>query len=356
MKLSIIVPVGRPETARRTLESILRQGPCPGLAQIILVGAGMDALREQYRDPRIQYVALPGRLNPSATRIAGVAQATGDWYLFVDDDIELDGFFLERLTSVIADGNRAGAIGARLPGGDRSYLSRVTDLANFWSQQSRRSGPRDWLYSAVLAVPRRAYDEVGGFAPELAIGEDVDLTRRIRQAGYQVLYRADLVGVHHHRRTTLGRALSYSWHNGGLALSQFKDDPQVRAWSVLMVLRTLALCLLGTCRLNGREGYGFYWYLPGIIAFYLIFALSLESHYQRCLFEYLRDQFDRDSGRPPAGGRNAFVGKYVAGRCRRQLGRASLFLLLALLRENILFILVLVVLFALLVPGLCASV
>jgi GT2 family glycosyltransferase len=355
MKLSIIVPVGRPETARQTLESILRQGPCPGLEQIILVGAGMDALREQFRDPRIQCVELQGRLNPSATRIAGVAHATGDWYLFVDDDIELDGLFLERLTSVIAGENHAGAIGARLPGRERSYFSRVTDLANFWSQQSLRSGPRDWLYSAVLAVPRRVYDEVGGFNPELAIGEDVDLTRRISQAGYRVLYRADLVGVHNHRRTTLSRALAYSWHNGGLALFQFKGDPQVRAWSVKMVLRTLALSLLGTCRLNGRDGYGFYWYLPGIISFYFVFALSLECHYQRCLFEFLRDKSEPDSGSQPAS-RNIFVGKYAASRVRGRMGRALLFLIMAVLRENILLILMMGALFAVLVAGPCASV
>jgi GT2 family glycosyltransferase len=336
------------------VESILRQGSCPGLEQIILVGAGMNALREQFRDQRIQYVELPGRLNPSATRIAGVAQATGDWYLFVDDDIELEGIFLERLASVIAGADRAGAIGARLPGADRSYFSRVTDLANFWSQQSRRSGPREWLYSAVLAISRRAYDDAGGFAPELAIGEDVDLTRRIRQAGYQVLYRADLVGVHHHRRTTLTRALSYSWHNGGLALFQFKGDPQVRAWSVMMVLRTLALCLLGTYRLNGREGYAFYWYLPGIIAFYLVFALSLENHYQRCLFDFLLEQAKSAPALRPAA-RNPFVGKYVASRVRGRGGEALFFQVMALLRENILLILVLVILFAVLGSGLCAS-
>lgn len=348
MKLSIIVPVGRPETARRTVESILHQRSCPGLAEILLVGAGMDALRAQYQDPRLRLVELPGRLNPSATRIAGVEQATGDWYLFVDDDIELDALFLERLAAHIAGEERVGAIGARLPGREQSYFSRVTDLANFWSQQSLRSGPREWLYSAVLAVPRRVYDEVGGFAPELAIGEDVDLTRRIKQAGYRVLYQADLVGVHNHRRTTLSLSLTYSWHNGGLVRSQFKGDPQVRAWNGMIVLRTLALSLIGTWRLNGREGYAFYWYLPGILVFYLFFALSLEWTYQRCLFGYLRDYGETSPGLRPAT-RNVFLGKYVASRVRGLQGQALFFLALAVLRENILPVLMVGVLIALLV-------
>jgi len=354
MKLSIIVPVGRPETARRTVESILRQGPCPALVQIILVGAGLAALREQYRDPRIQYVELPGRLNPSATRIAGVEHATGDWYLFVDDDIELEGSFLERLTSVIAGEDHAGAIGARLPGRERSYFSRVTDLANFWSQQSLHSGPRDWLYSAVLAVSRRVYAEVGGFAPELAIGEDVDLTRRIRQAGYRVCYQSDLVGYHHHRRTTLARALAYGWQNGGLAKFQFKGDPQVRAWSAMMVLRTLALSLVATVRENGRDGHDFYWYLPGIIVFYCVFALSLEWNYQRCLIGFLRAKGKTSSGGQPAA-RNVFVRKHVDSSDRGRRGEALFFLVMAILRENILLILMVGLLFAVLVSGPCAS-
>lgn len=348
MKISIIVPVGRPATARRTVESILHQRSCPGLEEIILVGAGMDALRAQYQDPRLRLVELPGRLNPSATRIAGVEQATGDWYLFVDDDVELDALFLELLAAHIASGERVGAIGARLPGREKSYFSRVTDLANFWSQQSLRSGPRDWLYSAVLAVPRRVYDEVGGFAPELAIGEDVDLTRRIKQAGHRVLYQADLVGVHNHRRTTLSLSLAYAWHNGGLALSQFMGDPQVRAWNGMIVLRTLALSLVGTWRRNGREGYVFYWYLPGIMLFYFVFALSLEWNYQRCLFAFLQDRSETDPGRQPAAG-NILFRKYVASKVRGLQGQALFFLALAVLRENILPVLTVGVLIALLV-------
>ena len=355
MKLSIIVPVGRPETASKTVASILGQSSGEGVAEIILVGAGIDALRVQHQDRRIRYVELPERRNPSATRIAGIAQATGDWYLFVDDDIELDVVFLARLSAVIASEDHVGAIGARLPGREKSYFSRVTDLANFWSQQASHSGPREWLYSAVLAVPRRVYEEVGGFAPELAIGEDVDLTRRINQAGHRVLYRADLVGYHNHRRTTLSRVLSYSWHNGGLAVCQFKNNPQIRAWNAMAVIRTLAVSLIDTVRENGRDGIAMYLYLPGIIGFYGVFALSLELHYQRRLFEFLRDHGEADAGGKLTS-RNVYVAKYVASTGQGQRRRAIFFLAMAVLRENLPLLLVLGVLVTVLVFGACASV
>ena len=128
---------------------------------------------------------MPKRCNPAETRISGVKAAEGEWYLFVDDDIELDRLFLEKLSTIIAEGMNIGAVGARLPGREKTYFSRVTDLTNFWSQQSGQSGERDWLYSAVLAVPAQVYHGVGGFDPELAIGEDVDLTRKIKELGLQ---------------------------------------------------------------------------------------------------------------------------------------------------------------------------
>jgi glycosyltransferase involved in cell wall biosynthesis len=354
MKLSVIVPVGRPETAERTLASILRQGGGTEMTELILVGVDTGTLAARFPDPRIRQVRLAQRRNPAATRIAGVGEARGDWFLFVDDDIELDEHFLERLAAIAGE-ERVGAIGARLPGAEHTYFSRVTALANFWSQQAPSSGERDWLYSAVLAVPRRVYEEVGGFAPELTIGEDVDLTRRIRQAGYRLLYRAGLVGYHRHRRTTFHRALAYSWQNGGLALAQFQENPQVRAWSAGSVLRTLVLSLAGTLRANGLAGGGIlFWYLPGIILFYLVFALSLETHYQRFLHDVLLVRNGAD-GTAPLPCRNPFIVLAVANRIQGRWGLAFLCQILAVARQNWWLVLSVALLLFVLVTSACAS-
>lgn len=294
-KISIIVPTGRPETAFLTVKSVLDQDNLPDNVEIVLAGAAIGELAEHFSDERIITVVLEKRLNPAATRMAGIAAATGNIYLFVDDDVELERSFVTRLVDVLDRGSRLGAVGARLPGKDKTYFSRVTDLTNFWSQQSRCSGKRDWLYSAVLAVPAKVYHEVGGFNQQLAIGEDVDLTQRIRQAGYSVCYEADLVGYHNHRRTVFGSTLSYFWHNGGLAKYLFQQDRQLRIFSMPIVCRNFFLSVKNSIRLNRKEYPGFLLYFPGILFMYLVFNISLEHHRYRYMSSYINDNVSMDN-------------------------------------------------------------
>ena len=294
MNLSIIVPVGRPDTAQQTVESILGQTVLPQDIQIVLVGAGLNALQSLAQDDRIIYVHLDKRLKPAETRMAGIEKATGEWLLFVDDDIELEPHFIEELLALLKSETNLGAVGARLPGREQTYFSRVTDLANFWSQQGSISGRREWLYSAVLAVPAAVYLEAGGFNPELAIGEDIDLTRRIGAAGYRVLYCADLVAYHNHRRTRLSLTASYFWHNGGLARYQVQRDGQLRVFNLGRVLAVLAASLRNSWNFNRREVKHFFLYLPGVALMYLIYSFSLEYHNQVYTSDFIRKHVDSE--------------------------------------------------------------
>lgn len=290
MKISIIVPVGRPDTAFSTILSVLSQSLLSEDIEIICVGAGLSSLEGRFNDPRIHYVYLEQRCNPAQTRMAGIAQATGDIYLFVDDDIELDPHVLEQLFRVVSLHPDLGAVGARLPCTEKTYFSRVTDLANFWSQQSLQSGVRRWLYSAVLAVPARVYHEIGGFNAELAIGEDVDLTTRIDQAHYAVLYESMIVGYHNHRRTTFRAAVSYFWKNGELAKLYFQSNPQLRCWRVFIVLRTVLQWVYNTISYNRDNALSLLFYLPGIIGMYLVMSVSHEYHYQKFVKAYIKEK------------------------------------------------------------------
>ncbi|MBA3005990.1 MAG: glycosyltransferase [Proteobacteria bacterium] len=295
MKVSLIVPVGRPDTASLTIESILGQSLLPEDIEIICVGASLSSLADRFDDPRIHYVPLEHRCNPAQTRMAGIVQATGDIYLFVDDDIELDSHLLERLLCVFSLTPNLGAVGARLPCTEKTYFSRVTDLANFWSQQSLQSGTRSWLYSAVLAVPAIVYNEVGGFNADLAVGEDVDLTSRINQAHYSVRYEAGLIGYHNHRRTTLRAASSYFWSNGRLANLYFHSNPQLRCFRVVIVVQNVLQWLYNTICCNRKNILSLLLYLPGIIVMYSILSVSLEYHYQKLVRSYIKEKITAEN-------------------------------------------------------------
>lgn len=277
-RLSIIVPCGRPESALGTVQAILAQDTLPADHELILVGTAVDPLVEACRGrANAVPVRLPERRNPAGTRMAGVAVASGAHFLFVDDDIELAPDFVGRLLALLAREARLGAVGARLPGREDTYFSRVVDLANFWSQQPPDSGERDWLYSATLYVPAAVYHAVGGFNPTLAIGEDVDLTQRIKAAGWRVHYAADLIARHNHRRTRLGPALRYFWTNGGLARHLFPPGPVLEPLSPRLVLRNILGNSRATIRTN-RHSPGFWRHFPAVLAMYVLFCLSLEMH------------------------------------------------------------------------------
>jgi hypothetical protein len=276
--------MGRPDTAVPTLAALDRQRLKPQGWEVILVGVDAPRIAALFPGLPLQTVPLRERLNPAGTRIAGVARAAGEWYLFVDDDVELREDFAENLLRIIRETPAVGAIGAQLPGKGAGLFARLTDLSNFWSQQSGRPGDRPWLYSAALAVSAEAYAAAGGFEADLDCGEDVRLTRAILRAGYRVVYDPALVAFHDHRRDTLPAMLRYFWHNGAHARYLLREQPELRAFSLPRALRGAVANLRESYALNRGQVRGLGALLPAIGVNYLLFQVSLEWHYQKALF------------------------------------------------------------------------
>lgn len=283
-KLSVIIPMGRPESALPTLKALENQTIKPKQWEIIVVGVGVDKVSKEFNGLPVISVCLEQRLIPSQTRIEGVKKASGDWFLFIDDDIEIRCDFFENLLPLLRSEN-SGAIGARLPGKTGGYFERLTDLTNFWSQQNTQPGNRDWLYSAALVVSARAYEAAGGFNPALEIGEDVDLTMKIGKNNFKVFYDPKLIAFHNHKRDTISAMLGYFWKNGGHALFYLLQDPRLRVFSLIRAFRGSLNNLTGNVLLNKDYIEGFWKYIAWIWLNYFIYQISMEWHYQVYLFK-----------------------------------------------------------------------
>jgi ADP-heptose:LPS heptosyltransferase/glycosyltransferase involved in cell wall biosynthesis len=294
-KLSIIVPMGRPERADATLRSLLDQTVRPTNWEVVVVGVGASSMRARHPELPLVPVDLEHNILPPHTRARGVAQATGEWYVFVDDDIRLARDFFEMLARILATPanlqaalpSPVGAIGVRLPGGRGTYFEHLTDISNFWSQQSSiRAVPHTvwFLYSATFVVRAEAYHRAGGFNIELPNGEDVDLTQRIKAAGYLLAYEPSLVAYHHHGRDSLFRMWRYFWRNGNAAQYFFAQLGGVCCYSVRTVLKRW----WGDVRMNRNfqrtQGVKLGTRLPWVALNYLIVETSLEWHYQEYLW------------------------------------------------------------------------
>lgn len=331
--ISVIVPVGRHQTALPTVRSLLRQKRHLKQLEIILVGCHVEKLA-RLLDGSVRTVVLDRPENPAKTRAAGVKAAKGDFFLFVDDDIELDASFMARLFPLLERNNNIGALGARLPGKENKYFSRVTDLTNFWSQQSSRSGSRDWLYSAVLLVPADVYQEVGGFNPELSIGEDVELTGKVKQACYEVLYSAELIGHHNHGRTTFRTALAYFWSNGGLAKYMLLREKHIRVFSLGEIFRNWFVGLKLAIKTNRHNSDGLLIYLPGMVLMQFVFFLSLEWHYRTYRHKYIKESLNRENFFQHSFG-NRFLRSSLYGRLNGKMFKSMVLGVLA--RYRLLF-------------------
>ncbi len=304
-KISVIVPMGRPDRVAPTLASLAAQISRPANWEIVVVGVEATAVARAHPHLPIVPVILARNELPPRTRCLGVERATGDWFLFVDDDVELASDCLARFAELRATPAFAseatppiGAIGFRLPGKSGRFFEGLTDISNFWAQQHRTSEDRDWLYSAAFLARADAYRKSGGFNPDLPNGEDVDLTRRIVAAGYRLRYEPVLVARHDHRRDSLLSMWRYFWRNGNAARYFFAAHGGACPFSV----KTVWLKAWSDLRMNQafqrERGVSLGMRTPLIWLNYLIVEASLDWHWQ----EYLRE--DRRYRQLPARARS----------------------------------------------------
>lgn len=294
-RLSVIIPMGRPERVAPTLAALAAQQRPPANWEIVLVGVEAVAVARAHPHLPIVPVALASNQLPPRTRCLGVERATGDWFLFVDDDIELAPDCYTRLLELFATAPFAagaappvGAVGFRLPGKSGRFFERLTDISNFWAQQSPLAGERDWLYSAAFLVRAEAYRRSGGFNPDLPNGEDVDLTRRIVAAGYRLRYEPSLVARHDHRRDTFAAMLRYFWRNGNAARYFFAAHGGACPFSVKTVWLKAWSDLRMNLNFQREQGGALGLRAPWVWLNYLVVEASLEWHWQEYLHEERR--------------------------------------------------------------------
>lgn len=202
MRLSVIVPVRN--DARRLsdcLASIRQDAGASTSTEVIVADNGStdDSIITAER-AGARVLSIPG-LRVSAVRNAAAREATGDLLGFVDADHQLEPGWTAAAVDVMKD-PAVGAAGAR-------YLSPPDGT---WVQQmygvlrGRTTGTAetDWLGSGNMIVRRQAFDLVGGFDTSLEACEDVDLCRRLREAGFRIIADERLRSIHHGDPPTLG--------------------------------------------------------------------------------------------------------------------------------------------------------
>jgi N-acetylglucosaminyl-diphospho-decaprenol L-rhamnosyltransferase len=209
------------------LDAIERTHP-EGVAHEVLVldNASDDGSAEAVRavDRDVRLIALERRTGKAANDTRLLQEARGRYCLLLNEDAELlDGCTRALLDALERDPNAAAA-GAQLitpEGRPTACAWRLPDvpwalaaavfLHNRVAVQSRGTEVREvgWAQSSSLLLRRRAAEQVGWFDPAFFVySDETDFCRRLRDAGWTILFVPQALAIHHDQLSTDSAAMS----------------------------------------------------------------------------------------------------------------------------------------------------
>ena len=204
MKVSFVIPV-RSDAANleRCLGSIARLDRAAADVEVIVIDNGsVDASADVARQVGARVLSITGK-PVAGLRNDGARESSGDVLAFVDADHEIAPGWLAAAVSTLETRPDAAAVGSLCwPPPSPTWVQRMYDAL-----RGRPPGLLDveWLGAGNLAVRREAFEAVGGFDVALEACEDVDLSNRLRKAGWRLVSDARLRSVHFGDPETLGR-------------------------------------------------------------------------------------------------------------------------------------------------------
>ena len=254
--VSIVIPVkDRAEELERCLASLAALDyPHENIEVIVVDDGSRDESTQVAR--RFGALVVPsggtGR-GPAAARNVGARAAGKEFLAFIDSDCTASPEWLRELIPAFNDAGMA-AVGGDVAGMcTASRVDRYEAVMSSLTLGSRErfgSSGDDTFYlpSCNLLLRRILFLSVGGFKDSMHVGEDVDLTWRLRDAGWTIAYLPKGTVFHEHRstlRSFMSRRFDYGTSEGQLQILH----PNRRKRMVIppLLAAVLALCIVAPC-------------------------------------------------------------------------------------------------------------
>jgi N-acetylglucosaminyl-diphospho-decaprenol L-rhamnosyltransferase len=220
---------------------------------LVLDNATGDDSAELVRERGLRLIALERRTGKAENDSTLLRVAQGRYGLLLNEDSELqEGAALALLEALEADpgaavagsqllsrGGEPKACAWRLPGLGWA-LAAAVGLHNRYAVQSRGGRVREvgWTQSSAMLVRRRAAEQVSFLDPDFFVySDETDFCKRLRDAGWRVLYVPQARAVHHDQLSTdpvATRRRIVEFHRGrDLYLRKHSSPPVRLAWRAL---------------------------------------------------------------------------------------------------------------------------
>jgi len=244
VKVSIVIPTcQRTSDLQRCLEKLVPQLPQDGSCELLVSDDGdVDKTKEALatKFPSVRWTQGP-RKGPAANRNHGAALTSGEWLIFLDDDVLPSPGFLSAYLQAIAaagDGNTA------LEGS----TIRERDLPSLlWEAPHNPDG--GILISCNFAISRKVYNLVGCFDERFPVAafEDTEFSARLSAKGIHVRFVPDARLMHPLRSKPSARKLALRWEGNAI----YAFDQGASAFRVFWNLPWHALRVIQS-RFRGR--------------------------------------------------------------------------------------------------------
>jgi len=230
LRLSVIIPTH--DTRELTLRCLAALRSCnPQPYEVIVVDdASIDdtANLTQRKYPMYTVARLPENVGFSAAINHGVARASGDLFLLLNSDTEIEVSALEAVSKAFTSDAHLGIAGAVLShfdgapqwsGGRRpnwlwffavasgipSLLGRLGAWRRLRTPSGSGGGTVDWVAGTAMVIRRPVWEQVGPFDLGYRFYcQDTDLCVRAADAGWRIAVLPDFTVRHHHGGTISG--------------------------------------------------------------------------------------------------------------------------------------------------------
>lgn len=292
LPISVIVPtIGRPASLERLLQSLAIQSYRP--FEVLIADGSSSSETEsianqlRWRTLGLEITRIPvSPPNAVSQRKAAIARSTGEYLLFLDDDVVLEPTCIENMISVILSAEDIVAVVAdfnnqtwsRPTTAWRWYLRVVHQLREgAWSGKvigpllrfgfnpiPKEPQSMEWLGTCNSMIRRRTYEISGGFSDfflhRCTMNEDVDLGLKIARYGRIMFCPSARLGHFHAAggRVSPAIAAEDDLYNRFLILKQTLGQSAIRAsWliCVFFVIETTSN-IVGCFRRASFSGFG----------------------------------------------------------------------------------------------------
>jgi GT2 family glycosyltransferase len=246
-----------------TIEACLqRLRDADGVTQVRVVDNGSDddtlaiVQRQALADPRLRFIANPDNPGFAVACNQGVADSEAPWIAFVNPDCFVRPDSLARLQAhaealggeallgadlVDETGARDAAARRRDPDFQHMLRTRSTSQLDVPCDPGQALQRVDAVSGALMLVPRALFERVGGFDQAYRLhAEDLDLCRRVREAGATVAVANDVQVVHLRGVSSRSRPWFVEWHkHRGLMRYFDRYEAKLRPWPMRVAVRAM---------------------------------------------------------------------------------------------------------------------